>query len=96
MAEYTPDRIKCEALRAVNHIREADGQEPLTAMPCGNPGDVAACPIARALTYGDDVALVTRARIQYLYADREIKIPMALARFVRAFDARELPELICE
>ena len=98
MAGYTPARIKREALRAVNRIREADGQEPLAELPCGNPGKAAACPIARALTYGDvgDVALVSRARITYFRTDREIKTPVALARFVCAFDANKLPELICE
>lgn len=96
MADYTPARIKREALRAVNRIREADGEVPLTKLPCGVPVDPCKCPISRALTYGDDVTLVTHSLISTPDRTREFKTPAALARFVRAFDSRELPELICE
>lgn len=95
---FTPARIKREALRAVNRIRAEYGAEPLTKLPRGRKCRAQLCPIARALP-ADKLPADTFPPYVYVSGSSIVlgnatrHTPVAIRRFVAAFDFGDFPEL---
>lgn len=68
-----------------NRLRAQDGKKPLRRLPRGRRGSPESCPCGKAT--GWNVRRFTaRRRVEWVNA------PPGVTRFVRAFDAGELPE----
>ena len=86
--------LEDEALEFANSLRRLAGLSPRDVLSLGRPQDSCHCPIARTAGAGWAVTQHVACRWERGLLKDTVATPPAVARFIDAFDAGELPALV--